>query len=173
MHLPGCQPNKIAIANVIMKNKLFQNRQKMDGANRLRSAESASDIKALNQTADLSSEPDRPMFEGSPEQSYEESAEPRNTTGDQSSFNIFSKPKDKSRGGRINDASRRSPQIRDMTSSTPSPTPQVMPTLAEEPSEAGQPVEDFRQMHGLRAKRKDEEASSNVPERKQQVMTES
>merc|ERR1719230_910480 len=102
LHLPGCQPNKIAIKNVIMKNKLFQNRQKMDGANRLRSAESASDIKALNQSADVSSETDRPMFEGSPEQSYEESPEQRSATGDQSSgFNIFSKPKaDKSRSGR-------------------------------------------------------------------------
>lgn len=146
-----------------MKNKLFQNRQKVDGANRLRSAESASDIAALNQTAELSSETDRPMFEGSPEQSYEESPEPRNSS-DQSSFNIFSKPKaDKSRSGG---------RFQDMTSSTPSPTPPLMPTLEEEPSEAGQPMADFEQMHSLRAKRKDEDAGSSVPERKQQVMTE-
>lgn len=26
MHLPGCQPNQIAIQNVIMKNQIFQNR---------------------------------------------------------------------------------------------------------------------------------------------------
>ena len=67
LHLPGCQPNKIAIKNVIMKNKLFQNRQKMESANRLRSAESLSDVNELNQSADLSSASDRPMFEGSPQ----------------------------------------------------------------------------------------------------------
>lgn len=90
LHLPGCQPNKIAIANVIMKNKLFQNRQNIDSVNRLRSAESITDIKELNQTADLSSETDRPMFEGSPEQSFEEGPDQRNESSD---FNIVSKPK--------------------------------------------------------------------------------
>lgn len=97
LHLRGCQPNKIAIKNVIMKNKLFQNRQKLESVNRLRSAESLSDIMGLNQTADLSSETDRPMFEGSPRQSVEDSPEQRSSTGDQSDFNICSTPRGQSR----------------------------------------------------------------------------
>lgn len=60
-----------------------------------------------------------------------------------------------------------------MTSSSPSHTPTILPTMAQEPTETGQPAEYFEPVRSVRAKRKEEEASSSVPERKQQVMTES
>ena len=44
LHLKGTQPNRIAIKNVIMKNKLFQDRQSFDNVTRLRSTGSISDI---------------------------------------------------------------------------------------------------------------------------------
>ena len=96
LHLPGVQPNQIAIKNVIMKNQIFQDRQEMNMVNRLRSAESMSDVRGQNHSPEMAQEADRPMFEGSPRQSFEDSPD-----GDQdqtsSSFNIFKPKKQTSR----------------------------------------------------------------------------
>ena len=55
LHLPGCQPNQIAVKNVIMKNQIFQNQQKMTlSINRLRSADSISDLRILEKSMELS-----------------------------------------------------------------------------------------------------------------------
>lgn len=67
----------------------------MNQVNRLRSSDSMSDVRCLNQSADLSEEQaDRPMFEGSPRQSIEDGGPDDRSHGDdqESSFNIF-KPK--------------------------------------------------------------------------------